>query len=380
MGEKQVQQQRIVKLTGHPVSASMNDILDRLAHGEHIDIAEINQTPELILAKSYIACSRSTAEIAGRDQERLYIAEKILARGSVNGVDNNGHTVYSRDVSKDARLDIVIGLPASGKSSVIVDRLSEQFHSRLIDSDEAKKLIPEFNDGWGASVVHAESKIIEDMILHKAIKNHDNIVYPKVGSKFNELSNVIKKAKDHGYTVNVHFVELDREIALGRMINRFIEKGRFLPLEIVDKYFDSNGYSLIARNYERLKKEGIIDGYSKWDNNVERGESAKLIESSFEADFARGYQLASERSTGKSGLDTGRDGYNIRRSSGSDVRTGKKSGFRADRYRADSSNEPTQNPGRSQISLQSGSDAERAAVSVKNTPVPIVHGYHRNRK
>lgn len=55
-------------------------------------------------------------------------------------------------------------------------------------------------------------------MLHKAIRNHDNIVYPKVGSKFNELVNVIKKAKDFGYTVNVHFMDLDREIALGRMI------------------------------------------------------------------------------------------------------------------------------------------------------------------
>ena len=29
---------------------------------------------------------------------------------------------------------------------------------------------------------------------------------------------------------------------------------------------------------------------------------------------------------------------------------------------------------------ESGSDADRAAVSVKNTPIPNVHGYHRNSK
>lgn len=373
-------QQRIVKLTGRPVSAAMNDILDRLAHGEHIDIAEINRTPEIILAKSHIAYSRPTAEIAGRDEERLHIAEEILSRGSANGVDDNGDTIYNGIVSNDSRFDIVIGLPASGKSSVIVDRLSEQFHSRLIDSDEAKRLIPEYNDGWGASVVHVESKIIEDTMLNKAIRNHDNIVYPKVGSKFNELSNVIKKAKGFGYTVNVHFVDLDREIALGRMINRFIEKGRFLPLEIVDKYFDSNGNSLIAQNYEKLKKEEIIDGYSKWDNNVERGESAKLVESSFEADFARGYRLVGKRGTDKSGLDAGRNGHNVRRSSGADVRVGEKSGFHSDRHRADSGDELAQNTGRSQISSQSGSDAERTTVSVRTALVPKAQKYHKNRK
>lgn len=373
-------QQRIVKLTGRPVSAAMNDILDRLAHGEHIDIAEINRTPEIILAKSHIAYSRPTAEIAGRDEKRLHIAEEILSRGSANGVDDNGHTVYNGTVSKEFRFDIVIGLPASGKSSVIVDRLSEQFHSRLIDSDEAKKLIPEFNDGWGASVVHAESKIIEDTMLHKAIRNHDNIVYPKVGSKFNELANVIKKAKDFGYTVNVHFMDLDREIALGRMINRFIEKGRFLQLEIVDKYFDSNGNSLIAQNYEKLKKEEIIDGYSKWDNNVERGESAKLVESSLEADFARGYQLAGEWSADKSGVDAGRNGHTVRRSSRADVCVGKKTGFYSVGHRADPGDEPAQNTSRSQISSQSGSDAERAKVSVRTALVPKAQKYHKNRK
>lgn len=371
-------QQRIVKLTGRPVSDAMKDILDRLAHGEHIDIAEINRTPEITLAKSHIAYSRPTAEIAGRDEERLHIAEEILSRGSANGVDDNGHTVYNGTVTKDSRLDIVIGLPASGKSSIIVDRLSEQFHSRLIDSDEAKKLIPEFNNGWGASVVHAESKIIEDTMLHKAIRNHDNIVYPKVGSKFNELSDVINKAKYYGYTVNVHFVDLDREIALGRMINRFIEKGRFLPLEIVDKYFDSNGNSLIAQNYEKLKKEEIIDGYSKWDNNVERGENAKLVESNLEADFARGHRLAGGRSADKSGVDAGRNGHNVRGSSGADVRTGKKSGFHSDRHRADSGAEPAPNAGRSQISSQSGSDAERVKVSV--IPGSKAQKYHKNRK
>lgn len=373
-------QQRMVKLTGHPVSAAMNDILDRLAHGEHIDIAEINRTPEIALAKSHIAYSRPTAEIAGRDEERLHIAEQILSRGSANGVDGNGHTVYNGIVSKNSRLDIVIGLPASGKSSVIVDRLSEQFHSRLIDSDEAKKLIPEFNNGWGASVVHAESKIIEDTMLHKAIRNHDNIVYPKVGSKFNELANVIRKAKDFGYTVNVHFVDLDREIALGRMINRFIEKGRFLPLEIVDKYFDSNGNSLIAQNYEKLKKEEIIDGYSKWDNNVERGESAKLVESSFEADFTRGHRMAGERSTDKSGVDAGRNGHNVRRSSGADVRVGEKSGFHFNGHRADPGDQPTPNASRSQIPSQSGSDGERVKVGVNIKPVPRAQKFHKNRK
>ena len=33
-----------------------------------------------------------------------------------------------------------------------------KYKSMLIDSDEAKKLIPEFDDGFGAGYVHEESK------------------------------------------------------------------------------------------------------------------------------------------------------------------------------------------------------------------------------
>lgn len=36
------------------------------------------------------------------------------------------------------------------------------YKSRVVDSDEAKKLLPEYNDGWGAGVVHKESLLISE--------------------------------------------------------------------------------------------------------------------------------------------------------------------------------------------------------------------------
>lgn len=89
--------------------------------------------------------------------------------------------------------------------------------------------------------------------------------------------NYIAKAKSYGYSVNVHFVDLDRNKALGRLLERFITTGRFLEPELVEKYAPL-GRNKIEETYEKLKREGVLDGFSKWDNDVKYGESAKLIE------------------------------------------------------------------------------------------------------
>lgn len=59
-----------------------------------------------------------------------------------------------------------------------MEPISELYESRVIDSDEAKKLLPEFNNGWGAGVVHKESQLISDRQLSAALKAGENITYP----------------------------------------------------------------------------------------------------------------------------------------------------------------------------------------------------------
>ncbi len=186
--------------------------------------------------------------------------------------------VYNGIVNKCSRLDVIIGLPGSGKSSALTDTISQEFHSRIIDNDDAKKLLPEYNNGWGASVVHDESKIISEMQLKIALIKHENIVLPKVGSDVNKIQSIILKAQKLGYEVNLHYVELPREKALARMINRFLEDGRFLSPKIIDKYNNPVDGNKIENTYEVLKKGGLLNGYSKWNNDVARGENPRLDE------------------------------------------------------------------------------------------------------
>lgn len=271
-------EEQIVKLTGRPVSEEMRDILNRLSRKESVEIDEINNTREIKTARSNVDYSRPTIQLDNRFEIQANALNQMNKLGSAT-IDENGNTIYNGDVAKGSRLDIIIGLPASGKSSAIVDSLSQEFHSKVIDNDEAKKMIPQYNNGWGAGVVHEESQKISDVAFRIALAKHENVILPKVGSNAGRLlSDYIEPAAEVGYKVNVHFVDLDRNKALGRMINRFIEEGRFLDPNLIDNYCNEREGNKIEKAYEQLKESDFVQGFSRWDNDVERGEKPILVE------------------------------------------------------------------------------------------------------
>lgn len=269
----------IVRLTGLPVSDELTDVLNRLENGEYISVDEINNTPEMKTAYSFVTNSTPTIQLKDREDFQINCINKMLEYGSAS-IDNEGNTTYNGIVEKEKKLDIIIGLPASGKSSALVDTISQENHSKLIDNDEAKKLIPEFNGGWGAGAVHEESQMICDYVYRVALERGENIVLPKVGSDAEKLlKTYIEPAKQMGYTVNVHFVDLDRNKALGRMINRFVHQGRFLDPKLIDKYNNEIDGNKIDKAYQIIKKSEFITGYSKWSNDVKKGERPIMLES-----------------------------------------------------------------------------------------------------
>lgn len=290
----------IVLLTGLPVSDEMQDVLDKCSAGEYVDIDEVNATPEMKAAESCVSNSTPTINLKDRDPIQNHVFETLMNYGSISLdesgkplVDSHGNTIYNNDVERGRRLDIVIGLPVSGKSSAIVDTISYEHHSMLIDNDEAKRQFPEFNKGWGANTVHKESQIVEQAVFKQALSEGRNIVLPKVGSDAGKLvKSYISYAKDAGYKINVHFVDLDRNKALGRMMGRFIHTGRYLSPKLIDKYANERDGNRIAQAYEELKMMDVIDGYSKWDNDVGRGEKPILLEAAnLDDDFIKNARM-----------------------------------------------------------------------------------------
>lgn len=209
-----------------------------------------------------------------RDKLRRDIAEQINARGSISGKNE-----FNGEVKKEFRAEIVIGAPAGGKSSVIVDKVSKNTASRVLDSDEIKALLPEFDGGNGAGKVHTESAdvILSSMVIPEYCKGGkhagDNIVIPIVGKKPRAAREYLKGLKEAGYKVHLSFNDVTPLNSAKRATTRYIETGRFLSPDYIKKIGTQP-----QTTYETLKKEGGFDTYSRYDNNVKFGEPAKKVE------------------------------------------------------------------------------------------------------
>ena len=137
---------------------------------------------------------------------------------------------------REKKVTIIIGLSASGKSTISNELLKEGQDGGylLTDADEAKALLPENNDGLLAGFVHEESSSINKQLLSKAIEAGDNICLPTVGGG-ESLFEKIQTFKDAGYRVKVSLAHVPVEVAKERIIKRFEKDKRFVDTAVIDK-------------------------------------------------------------------------------------------------------------------------------------------------
>gem|GEM_PF-498846 len=198
----------------------------------------------------------------------------------------NGGALPRSGIKTDSQAYILIGLPASGKSSIAVS-ISEKFGAIIIDPDFAKRKLPEFsNYTWGATVVHDESSEIVNgfannpkkilSVYETAIQRKYNVVVPKIGSDKYSVLKTCNTYKLAGYEVHLTLVSLFRKDATIRALHRFSETGRYVPLSLI---FD--GYSNDpCLNYYMLRnmKQNVISSFGAVSSDVPRGQPYKLID------------------------------------------------------------------------------------------------------
>jgi zeta toxin len=145
---------------------------------------------------------------------------------------------------KEKKLDIITGLPAVGKSSIIADPLVAERGAFLADNDLAKEIIPEFDGGRGAGVVHEESSLIGDRVYRRALQAGDNIVLPMLGGKREKLDKLVDEAKALGYEVRLHLLDAPADVSARNNLERFHKrtpaapKGRFVDTTIIESNDD----------------------------------------------------------------------------------------------------------------------------------------------
>lgn len=257
-------------------SRAMQTTLDALSADNAVPIEMVQTIPEVQAAYSHpVADDTSKIDTPERQQLRSQIADELSSRGSAV-IDESGNVEYTGTVEQDRQMDIVIGLPAAGKSSAVADPLSQKHHAIVVDSDEAKTRLPEYDNGYGAGAVHEESKAINAEILDRATERGDNIVLPIVGGSYASVMKYISLARENGYTVRLYLNELSSNKAIGRALQRFLSTGRFIRPEILYSYGDSPTEVF----NQIISQEGLVDGYEHYSNDVPKGERPQLIRSS----------------------------------------------------------------------------------------------------
>lgn len=143
-----------------------------------------------------------------------------ISLGSGGALPNSG-------ILKNKEAFILTGLPASGKSS-IANQICEAFGAMIIDSDYAKRKLPEYETEFGPNLVHEESSIItfgsnkqqfkeEPNLFDYCVSQEMNMVLPKIGYDLKSLEQLRDKMLSYGY--KVHLTLVNPELCSKRTIN-----------------------------------------------------------------------------------------------------------------------------------------------------------------
>ena len=199
-------------------SAAIQDVVSRLHSGEAVSVEEVMSLPEVELANK-LSEADDTLNLPNRDAIHNAGYEKAMSLGSFNSKTGR----LDGKVLRERRMDIVIGLPGSGKSSVYSNRLSEEHGERIIDTDDFREYIPEYN-GMNASVVHKEASLMRDMVLDEALQQGENILLSTVGASAKSLASKIREYASDGYSVYLHLNELPYLESVARVLERYVSK------------------------------------------------------------------------------------------------------------------------------------------------------------
>ncbi|MBQ8111067.1 MAG: hypothetical protein IJ124_12990 [Clostridia bacterium] len=186
----------------------------------------------------------NTADIDTPEREELREELKnwFLGLGSARteSVDENGkHSyVYDGPLNRDFQMELVLGLPASGKSTRVADPDSEAMGAFILDVDMIKAEIPEYKEshGAGADAVHFEGFAIFNRALDAFLTGEMkgvNIVLPIVGTDLDEMmQQYILPFEAAGYNVKARFCPAKENEAAARVVMRELGGGQLINSKV----------------------------------------------------------------------------------------------------------------------------------------------------
>ena len=229
-------------------SDEARELYDRIMAGDYPTLEELENSEVVkqvdALSAYYTAKygKTDTIDTPERKELREEIKKEFLAIGSARLTeDSNGKEtyVYDGDLKSDYWAEIVLGLPASGKSTRVTDPDSEEKGAFIFDCDVIKALIPEYRESYGlaADAVHEESVMIMNDALAEFTEGSMkgvNFILPLVSTDLDKLMNTyITPLENAGYTVHVKYCDAELNESFARNLARGLRTGRVITSEVV---------------------------------------------------------------------------------------------------------------------------------------------------
>lgn len=219
---------------------------------------------------------------AGKRESRAELQKRLENERIKELVESGAKKVGWEDLTYRPRLDLVIGLPAAGKSTFI-EKLKATYGSAEIESDLIKEKMPEFNlkpgtpeyerlkaegitvkenNGLGATSLMQESNLINDRILEHMMKQGYNIVLPGVGLNKEWTASFIKDATARGYDVHLSIIDTAPTDAISSAVSRYERQGRYVNPRFIGTHGErpSQNFAYLA---ERGTAERWLEGYKR---------------------------------------------------------------------------------------------------------------------
>lgn len=189
-------------------------------------------------------------------------------------------------IKKERQVFMLIGPPASGKST-IANAISDREGAIILDTDYAKRKLPEFEYDGGATLVQDESdKIVfgfgsNNSFNVKSLKELAfiegyNIVIPKIGRTPDGLIKLAESFKERNYQVHLTLISLRKREATIRALKRFNHTKRYVPLGYV---FDQVSNDPMLTYYLlKEKAAALFDSFGAITTDVEEGKQPQCID------------------------------------------------------------------------------------------------------
>ena len=224
-------------------------VYQQIKEGDYPTLEELENHPVVAqldaLSAYYKDLYGNTADIDTPERKELReeLKEWFLSQGSARteSTDENGkhHYVYDGALKKDYEMELVLGLPASGKSTMVTDPDSEEMGAFIMDCDMIKEQIPEYKEshGAGADAVHFEGyNLMQDAIkefLEGGSMEGTNVILPIVSSDLEDLiENYITPFEDAGYHVKAKFCPAKPNEAAARVVMRELGGGQLINSKV----------------------------------------------------------------------------------------------------------------------------------------------------